>query len=215
MVKADSNVVVSAFTEDQVARLTGVTVSQLRRWDYTNFYNPEFADENRRNPFSRIYSFRDIVSLQILNALKNDLGISLQHLRKVKDKLAHLGDEKWSSTKLYVLKKEVVFHDEIEDELRAVVSGKIVFQPIVIEVVKSNMEQAVRRLRSRDDSKIGTVERHLRIAHNAWVIGGTRIPVRAIREFDKSGYTVDQILQEYPTLTRQDIIAALSHGKAA
>ena len=87
MVKPGSNVVVSAFTEDQVERLTGVTVHQLRRWDRKDFYHPEFADDNRRNPFSRIYSFQDVLSLQILGALQNDLGISLQHLRKVKESL--------------------------------------------------------------------------------------------------------------------------------
>ena len=103
MVAKDSNVV-SAFTEDQVERLTGVSVHQLRRWDRPGFYHPEYADDNRRNPFSRIYSFQYVLSLQILGALQNDLGISLQHLRKVKEKLAHLGNDRWSKTRIYVVK---------------------------------------------------------------------------------------------------------------
>ena len=215
MDEPNSNVIISAFTEKQVERLTGVTVHQLRRWDRTGFYHPQFADENRRNPYSRIYSFRDIVSLQILNALKNDLGMSLQHLRKVKDKLDHLGDDKWSKTRLYVVKKEVVFYDDAMSEKRHVLTGQIVIDPIIIEVVKSRMADAVRNLRYRDETKIGTIEKHRRVAQNSWVIGGTRIPVRAIKEFSQAGYSIDQILKEYPTITREDIAAALAHGKAA
>ena len=210
MVNLDANVV-AAFTEDQVERLTGVTVHQLRRWDRTDFYHPEFADDNRRIPFSRIYSFQDVVSLQILGVLQNDLGISLQHLRKVKEKLAHLGD-KWSRTKLYVVKKEVVFHDETMGEFRGVMSGQIVISPIVLETVKVKMEEAVKQLQSRDQSKVGTIERHRRVASNAWVVGGTRIPVEAIKSFDKAGYTVEQIIREYPDLTEDDVKAAIAHS---
>ena len=210
MVGSDSIVVLAAFTEEQVQRLAGVTVHQLRRWDRTNFYHPEYADDNRRFPFSRVYSFKDIVSLQILGALMNDLGISLQQLRKVKEKLAHLGGDKWSRTQLHVVKKEVVFHDDTMGEFRGVLSGQIV-PPIVLGIVTAKMQEAVARLNSRDRSKIGVIERHRRIASNAWVIGGTRIPVAAIKSFDKAGFTVRQIINEYPDLTEGDVRAAVAH----
>lgn len=210
MVGSDSNVV-SAFTEDQVERLTGVSIHQLRRWDRTGFYHPEYADDNRRNPFSRVYSFQDVLSLQILGALQNDLGISLQHLRKVKERLIQLGNDKWSRTNLYVVKKEVVFHDQDMGEFRGVLSGQIVISPIVLETVKKKMEEAVQQLYARDPSKIGTIERHRRISSNAWVIGGTRIPVEAIQSFHKAGYNIDQIVREYPDLTKQDVEAAIAH----
>ncbi len=215
MSMADSNVVVLAFTEEQVERLTGCRLHQLRYWDRTGFYNPEFADPNRRNAYSRVYSFKDLLSLQILGALKNDLNISLQHLREVKDKLEHLGEDKWSRTKLYVVKKEVVFYDEASDERRAVLSGQIVLPPIALEIIKSGMESAVTKLRQRDMEKVGTIERTRNVAHNAWVIGGTRVPISAIKDFGKAGYSVDAILKEYPTITRADVLAALAHGKAA
>lgn len=211
MVQSRQSTVVSAFTEEQVGRLTGITKNQLRRWDRTNFYHPEFADENRRTPFSRVYSFKDIVSLQILGALQNDLGISLQHLRKVKEKLAHLGDDKWSKVKLYVVKKEVVFHDESMGEFRGILSGQIVISPIVLESVKTKMEEAVSQLHSRDRSKVGLVERHRRIASNSWVVAGTRIPIDAVKSFSNAGYTTEQIIDEYPDLTQEDVRAAIAH----
>jgi uncharacterized protein (DUF433 family) len=214
MVTQDSNVIVSAFTEEQVERLTAISVHQLRHWDRTGFYHPEFADENRRNPYSRVYSFKDLVSLQILRTLRNELKVSLQHLREVKDKLAHLGDDRWSKTILYVLNKKVVFHDGESDERREVVSGQFVLQ-IPLKVVKADMESAVRDIQKRDPKKIGTIERNRRVSHNAWVVGGTRIPVDAIMSFHKAGYGIEQIIQEYPDITRQDIMAAIEHGEKA
>jgi hypothetical protein len=57
--------VISAFNEEQVQRLTGVTMAQLRYWDRTNFFAPSLTDENRGRPYSRIYSFRDLVCLRV------------------------------------------------------------------------------------------------------------------------------------------------------
>ena len=216
MDEPDSNKIVSAFTEEQTARLTGCTVHQLRHWDRSDFFQPEYADPNRRVAFSRIYSFRDLLSLQILNTLRNDLGMSLQHLRNVKEKLAHLGEEKWSKTKLYVIKKEVAFFDEEREEKRAVISGQIVLEPIILEVVKANMLNSIRSMNAtRDAQSVGKVERNKAIAHNQPVVAGTRIPVSSIQEFAKEGYTVDQIKREYPSLTEEDIKAAIEHKDAA
>jgi len=105
------NTVISAFSEDHVERLTGLSVHQLRHWDRTGFFTPAFADENRKVAFSRVYSFKDIASLRVLSVLRNQYGVSLQHLRQVSHKLSHLDDSKWTRTTLYVLKKKVLFTD--------------------------------------------------------------------------------------------------------
>lgn len=57
---------------------------------------------------------------------------------------------------------------------------------------------------------MGQVERHRFVVHNEAVVAGTRIPVSSIRSFADAGYSAEQILREYPSLTRQDIDAALS-----
>ena len=215
MLESDSNVIVSAFTEEQASKLTNCSIHQLRHWDRTNFFKPEYADPNRRISFSRIYSFRDLLSLQILNSLRNDIGVSLQHLRDVKEKLVHLGDDKWSKTKLYVVKKEVALLDEDLDERRGIVSGQIVLPPIALEVVKANMLKTIRTMNLRDSQSIGKIERNKSIVDNQVVIAGTRIPVRSIKEFAKEGYSVAQIKIEYPSLTEQDIQAAIDYQDAA
>jgi uncharacterized protein (DUF433 family) len=44
------------------------------------------------------------------------------------------------------------------------------------------------------------------------VIRGTRIMVRNILGMVAGGYTVDQILENYPELTREDVVAALEYA---
>lgn len=215
MVKQESNAVVSAFTEDQVERLTGISQRQLRYWDRTGFFVPSLAYEDRRSPYSRLYSFRDIVSLKIVSALRNDANVPLPHLREVKDKLSHLGDDAWAKTTLYVLNKRVIFDSPgIKDRKEEVVSGQVMLQ-IPLKIVSGSMEEAVRGLHKRDETAIGRVERRKNIAHNQAVIAGTRIPVRSIKAFSEAGYSVKQIQKEYPTLTAEDIKAAIAFAAAA
>jgi uncharacterized protein (DUF433 family) len=44
------------------------------------------------------------------------------------------------------------------------------------------------------------------------IIKGTRMAVEFILELLANGWTNDQILQNYPQLTKQDILAALSYA---
>lgn len=53
------------------------------------------------------------------------------------------------------------------------------------------------------------VEQSRRVLRNAPVIAGTRIPTAAVKRYKEAGFTVEQILAEYPDLTRQDVEAAL------
>lgn len=206
--------IIAAFTEDQTARLTGVTVRQLRNWDRTGFFVPSLAYEDRSQPLSRLYSFRDLVSLKILNSLRNELNVSLQHLRQVKYKLAHLGDDLWSNTVLFVLNKRVAFENPETRAKEEVVSGQGILQ-IPLEVVTGDMRRAVDAMRKRDETLVGQIERKKGIANSKPVIAGTRIPVSSIKAFADEGYTVEQILAEYPTLTKADVIAAINHKNAA
>ena len=209
-----ANVIISAFTEDQVASLTGITTTQLRYWDRTKFFVPALADDSRRRPYSRIYSFRDLVCLKVLNVLRNEVRASLPHLREVKEKLAHLGDDMWAKTTLYVLNRKVIFDNPETQQKEEIVSGQGILQ-IPLKVVQGDMEKAVKNLWRRDEATFGKIHQKRGVAGNNPVIAGTRIRVSAIKAFQDAGYTIDQIREQYPTLTEADIKAALTHGKAA
>lgn len=214
MAGTEKNVVVAAFTEEQVKRLTGIGLGRLRYWDRTLFFVPSLASKDRRSAYSRLYSFKDIVSLKILSALRNEAKVSLPHLREVKEKLAHLGDQLWSATTLYVFNRRVVFVNPETEEREEVLSGQGVLL-IPLEVVSGDMREAVRTMRRRDESNIGKTERHRGIAHNQVVIAGTRIPVRSVKAFAIAGYTTEQIKKEFPSLTDEDICAAIAFEDAA
>jgi DNA-binding transcriptional MerR regulator len=210
MSNPDLRNVVAAFSEEQVERLTGLTKAQLRYWDNTGFFRPKYADENRRFAYSRLYSFKDVVALKTIGVLRNRHDVPLQHLRKVADKLSHLKDDRWTGTKLYVLNKKVIFHEPGTGLPREIVSGQYVIG-LLLKTIISDTKKAIEKMHRRDPKKIGRVERSRFVSHNAWVVGGTRIPTSAIRNFKEAGYTVEQIIAEYPDLTPRDIKAALLH----
>lgn len=82
---------------------------------------------------------------------------------------------------------------------------------IFLQDIVNDVAQKVEKLRKRAHNQIGQVVRHRFTAHNAWVVAGTRIPTRAIKDFHDAGFSTEKILKEYPTLTRQDVEAALAH----
>lgn len=206
--------VISAFSEEDVERLTGITIHQLRYWDRSpRFFAPSLAYEDRRASHSRVYSFRDVVCLKIINAIRNESKVPLQHLRDVKQRLLHLGEDLWTKTTLYILNKRVVFYNPDTDQ-KEDISGQLVLE-IPLRVVSGNMEKAVRSLRERPSEAVGKIEKHRGTAANKAVIAGTRIPVKSIKAFHKAGYSIDQIREQYPILTETDIKAALSYGVAA
>ncbi|MCH7831905.1 MAG: DUF433 domain-containing protein [Proteobacteria bacterium] len=202
--------VIAAFSEEQVERLTGISKRQLRYWDRTNFFKPAFVNDNRRVAFSRIYSFRDVASLRILNVLRNQYNVPLQHLRKVAEDLPQLSDAKWISTELFVLDRRVVFVEPGTDQYREILSKQYVIG-IPLSVVVSDTKRDVERLQEREKEDVGKVARGRNVRHNALVIAGTRIAVETIKRFAEDGYSIKQIMKEYPTLTEIDIKAALKH----
>jgi uncharacterized protein (DUF433 family) len=206
--------VISAFSEEDVERLTGITIHQLRYWDRTRFFRPSLADDNRRLAYSRVYSFRDVVCLKVLNTIRNEIKVPLPRLREAKDKLAHLGEDVWAKVTLYILNRQVVVYNPQTDRKEEVVSGQGILQ-IPIPIVAGDVEKAVTTLRARDAATIGKIARHRGTAANKPVIAGTRIPVRSIQAFAKAGYSIEKIREQYPILTAADIKAALDHRDAA
>jgi uncharacterized protein (DUF433 family) len=205
----DDNVI-RAFSADHVVRLTGLTKRQLHEWDETRFFSPQYAHENRRSPFSRIYSFRDVVGLRIVSVLRNTYKVSMQHLRKVAKALSEKDYAFWGQEILYVLNREVYFHEPDTERVRSVVGGQYAV-PIPLEPIIGEMKKAAEKLKERTTEKIGKIERHRMVMHNAPVIAGTRIPTGAIKRFSEAGYSIEGILKEYPSLTRADVEAALKY----
>ena len=104
----DQSSIIGAFSEEHVASLTGLSKAQLRAWNRRGFIRPEFkTGDNPRGAFTYIYSFKDLLKLRILNQLRNVYNVGMAELVRVERALAHLGDDKWTKQRLWVLNRKV------------------------------------------------------------------------------------------------------------
>jgi DNA-binding transcriptional MerR regulator len=205
--------VLAAFSEEHVNRVTGLSVGRLRYWAKTEFFQPSFVEDDPRLPFSRFYSFKDVVALRTLEMLRVQNGVPLQHLRKVAEKLSHLKDALWTKTTLYVANRKVVFSDPVTGKPQEVVSGQFVMEYPLIKLIEATSE-SIEAIGKRSPNQVGRVVKIRGVNRNAWTVAGTRVPIASVRRLHEDGYSVDQIIAEYPDLTEVDVRAALDHDKA-
>lgn len=205
--------VLGAFSEAQVERLTGVSIAQLRRWDRTGFFKAALHSDEVR-AFSRVYSFKDLVSLRVLNQLRNVHNVSMPELRKTAREMAHLGDDVWTQTTLYVHRGRVVF-DEPETSAKREVTTKQYVADIPLKVAISDTRLAIASMNRRDDDQIGRITRNRYVQQNKPVIAGTRIPVAAIKSFTQAGYSPAEIVDQYPSISVEDVRAAIEYEPSA
>lgn len=201
--------VIGAFSEEHAEALTGVSRKQLRHWDRIGLLRPSLANEPHV-PFGRIYSFRDLVSLRVLNELRNEIGCSIPHLLEVSEKLALLSDDPWSATTLYVLNKRVVVGEPDTNVKLEVVSGQRILD-IPLRFRISSMRNSVAKLNQRSPDQIGKVVSNKFVSQGQAVVKGTRVPISAIRSFASAGYSAAAIVKEYPSLTVADVEAVIAY----
>jgi len=69
------------------------------------------------------------------------------------------------------------------------------------------------RLPMLDWSKCAAVERIAGKVSGAWLFKGTRVPVTALFENIEDGATVDNFLEWFPGVTREQVEAVLEHAE--
>lgn len=201
----------SAFAESHVVAITGLSRHQLRAWDREGLVQPDFASEDRRDAYSRVYSFQDLVGLKTIAVLQKQFKISTRKLKTVARSLVARGFSEWYRLKLYVVKGEVHFVNPDGDAVEGVETGQYAMLPI-IDVI-NDVTEKVEELKQRSPQYIGKLQKSRHVLRNAQVLRGTRIPVRSIQSFAKAGYSADDILREYPSLSLEDIEQALASDR--
>ena len=198
--------VLFAYSIDHVARVTKLSRSRLTRWDRLGFFSPEYVgDDDRRNPYARVYSFLDLLGLRTLKVLADDYRVPLKELRRTAFELRKRSNRPWSEIPLSVLKRRVVF--DLHTIPKNVVDGQYILNTVRLDRIAHEVEVEVRRLRERRRCQIGQTEKRKFVMRNASVLAGTRIPVAAIQSFIRAGYGTKAILSQYPTLTTGDVEA--------
>jgi len=69
------------FTAHQATKFTGCSPRQLRYWDQIGLVTPSVQQTGGRSGVPRLYSFRDLVALNVVKSLL-DNGMSLQRVRR-------------------------------------------------------------------------------------------------------------------------------------
>jgi uncharacterized protein (DUF433 family) len=205
---------VLAFSAEQVCRLTDLSSRQLRYWDDTGFFSPEYAPGYPRAAYSRVYSFRDVVSLSAIGLLRKKFEFPIQKLRQVGAYLRRYHDTPWASLALYVAGGDIVFrHPHDPDSYSSALSpGQEVF-PIELEALARTVSEKAQSLKARSSEQIGKVLRNRFVVHNMPVLAGTRVPTAAVWNLHEAGYTTERIIEEYPRLAAQDVAAAIQYEK--
>ena len=206
-----SEAIIGAFSEEQVSRLTGLSRAQLSGWRRSGFVDPSYRSGAKpRAAYSFVYSFKDLLKLRVLNRLRNVHAVTVQELRKVALELENIGINDWSSKRLWVANRKVVF-EEPESKKKREVSSKQFVAEIALEVVTSSAREDIKRMNERDNSKVGQVEKRRQVASSMEVFAGTRIPVDVVMQYLKVGKSNGEILTDYPDLTVEDIKLARSY----
>jgi uncharacterized protein (DUF433 family) len=197
-----SETVIRAFSAGHVVRVTGLTPSQLRYWDATGFFQPAYAHVDGETVPVRLYSFTDLVGLRVLQMLRSTYKVPLTRLRIAAKELAKYSRMPWAELKIVVCNREVSFIEPDTGHARSV-SGQYIILP-VLNVI-NYVENSVEKLNTRTKDQIGKTTKNRNISHNAEVLAGTRVPVKAIHKFLDYGYDIEKILEEYPSVEKRDI----------
>lgn len=208
------NIVIGAFSEEQVSRLTGLSRAQLSSWRRSGFIRPSIVTgDNPRVPYSFVYNFKDLLKLRVINQLRNIHNVPLSELRKVEAELDSIGMEDWTSKRLWVSNRLVVFEEPKSKKKREISSRQFVAE-IALEVVTSDAREDIRKMNNRND-KVGQIEKRRQVVSSSEVFAGTRIPVSVVIGYLKAGKSNSQILSDYPDLEKGDIDRVISLIKEA
>jgi uncharacterized protein (DUF433 family) len=197
--------------ENQCAATTqivGVTAARVRYWRKTGVA-PHATLAGQR----RLYDFRDLVGFKVLARLRGTL--SLQALRKLGEWLGVSHEAPWATLKFYVVGKDVFFSDPATGQMTALkpLGQRVFSELILLEEIARETRSEVIAIRRRKPEQLGKIGRHRDVHSNRPVVEGTRIPTSTIWSFHKAGYSVEDILREYPSLTVDDIRAALKYER--
>lgn len=200
---------IAAFTPDQGQRLTGVSRITMARWYKSGLLTPRYVDDGWLK-VKYLLSFRDLVALRTLLALRVTYKVPMQRLRKVNEYLQAHYDEPWASLTLFVLNREVFFEDPTSgDRYSGLRPGQVAI-PFPIAPVLQQAHAAVDAWTERQPEEIGTFETYKKRQY----LAGVGIAAAVIEEFLAEDCTTEEILDSYPTLTKADVDAVRAQWMA-
>ncbi len=194
---------IAFFTDEQAARLARISVRQLRYWRGGDGQPPVFFSEYSADADGgSVSTFRDVVALRTLGMLRRRLP--LQELRKIGEWLHVEYESPWSSLRFSVRGKEILFEEpETGAQFAVTPRGQKVLS-FEMEQIAHDLTGDIQRLFQRSTEQRGRINKR-------GLIDGTRIEAATIWKFMAEGFDTEKILREYPTLSADDVQAAVQY----
>lgn len=199
-----------AFTTREAQKLTALSTRRLQYWDETGFITPSVAARQGRGS-PRLYSFQDLVQLRVAAQLRDQL--SLQALRRLK---AALDIESTFAIVRFAVTAsgEVIYIGPTGHHEAARAPGQILMTvDVPLREIRADLETRIHHIRRRRG--VGKIEQQRGVMSGQPRIAGTRISSAAVGRLLDAGWTVAQILEEFPELRPADVAAARSARKQA
>ena len=193
-----------ALPADVAVRLAGITRRQLDYWAEHGIVEPSVVTKVGARQSVRLYGFTDLMALLVAAELRR--MVSLQHIGKV---ISHLRTRDYgrplNQLKFAVVGREIYFmHPDGTWEGATHPDQVVLHQVIDLKPLRARIVAATKR----PAQLAGQVESRRGRLGSKPVFAGTRIPVATVRGYLANGYTAQDVLKAYPSLTLADVAAA-------
>lgn len=194
-------------TAKRVSTIAGISDQRLRYWEKTGLVAPAVERRLSTRNLVRLYSLDGAAEVLVLAQLVDRPGISLQHVRKVLERLRAEGGytSPLRELRFAVDGREVVFQHPDGTWEGSERAGQVV--EVTLRVDLEEIRATINRARRRGDDQVGVSERRRATLGSSPVFAGTRVPVDSVKRFIAAGASDDRILEAYPELTRRDVTA--------
>lgn len=129
-------------------------------------------------------------------------GHSLQHLRQIASRIADRG-LKFSELRFATSGSRVHFRGPDGAWEDADRPQHLDPEVVPLEPLRTKMRQSLQR----DSATLGKVEKRRGAMGSKELVAGTRVPVATIRRYLSRGVPVDEVLEAFPVLQREDVEA--------
>jgi uncharacterized protein (DUF433 family)/DNA-binding transcriptional MerR regulator len=204
---------VLAVTDKRARQLAHISMKQLRYWEQTGLVVPSVRRQVSSGKTVRLYGFEDLLELLVAAELRRRPGISLQHIRRLithlrqRDYGAPLRELKFAThgNQIYVQYPDGSWSGDPDPD-------QLIFrQAVALDLVGARIEAAGKR----DPETPGKVVQRRGVQGGKPIFAGTRIPVGTVQRYLDAGYSTEEIIEEYPSLTPADIEAAQRRAAAS
>lgn len=204
---------VRAFTPELVQRIARISPRQLGYWEGLGIIRPTVA-EYEQPGLPRLYSFRDLIALKVAAEMRRR-RMRPGRIKALIDEFERRGvnsplltlrflgdpdDEEGTGVYWYDPSVDGPMSARALDQLADTYDLKL-------KDLRADLEGTIAELTKRP---VGQVESVRSVQGSQPVVAGTRVPTAKIARLHREGWDRDRILYAFPSLSMQDVEAALS-----